>query len=41
MSGLTRDGTAERVSQDQIIRRERGQETIPVDAQSAKRDDNT
>ena len=28
MSRLTRDGTAEPVSQDQILRRERGQESI-------------
>ena len=29
MSRLTRDGTAEPVSRDQILRRERGQENIP------------
>ena len=28
MSGLTRDGTAEPVSRDQILRHERGQENI-------------
>ena len=30
MSRLTRDGTAEPVSRDQILRRERGQENINV-----------
>ena len=30
MSGLTQDGTAERVSQDQIIRREQGQDNIYI-----------
>ena len=30
MSTLTRDGTAEPVSRDQVLRRERGQENIHV-----------
>ena len=30
MSRLTRDGTAEPVSRDQILRRERGQGNIPI-----------
>ena len=31
MSRMTRDGTAEPVSRDQILRRERGQENIQAD----------
>ena len=41
MSGLTRDGTAEPVSQDQILRREQGQEKFifPVQLTTSRIED--